>query len=108
MSRLYRMEVIVKKIDKMVEVESQLKKEWDFNSTSKLNSTLYLLGEGWLCSGESEEEFANRIAQEAWVANDGFCEVEIEAMYLEDLPSEYHYRGINEYNEWKQEQNDFS
>ncbi len=44
--------------------------------------------DGVLTGGESEEEFAERVARAVVKANGGPCEVEITATYLEDIPTE--------------------
>lgn len=50
-------------------------------------------GDSNLCGGESEEEFADRMSVLIWQANQGFCEVEIAATCLENLPYENHTRS---------------
>jgi len=53
-----------------------------------------LFGEGMdnLCGGESEDEFADRVAKAVMVANGGPCEVEVGAICYEYIPSEIHTR----------------
>ena len=53
-----------------------------------------------LCGGESEEDFADRIAGAIWKANGAYCEVTVYATYLESLPCETHVRGERQYKEW--------
>jgi len=60
-------------------------------------------GESSLCGGESEEEFASRIAVAVWQANQGFCEVEVIATYLENLPFETHFMDRDLYEKVKAE-----
>ena len=43
-----------------------------------------------LCGGETEEEFTERLSVAIWRANGGFCEVVVNATYLEELPYEIH------------------
>ena len=46
-----------------------------------------------LCGGESEEKFADKLALAIWQANGGnWCEVEVQATYLDNLPFETHVR----------------
>lgn len=50
-----------------------------------------------LGGGETEEEFAERLAKAIWTANGDYCQVEIHATYLEDLPCETHYLDEDDY-----------
>lgn len=54
-----------------------------------------------LCGGETEEDFADRIADAVWKANQGYAEVNVIATYLEDLPYEIHERRYQDYMKWK-------
>lgn len=54
--------------------------------------------EGRLCGGESEEEFAERIACAIWDACECFVPVVISATYLDDLPSEHHELDMADYD----------
>lgn len=54
-------------------------------------------GESNLTGGESEDEFAWRVQLAIWKANGAFCEVNVTATYLEDLPCETYLGGENEY-----------
>jgi len=53
-----------------------------------------------LCGGESEEEFADRLAGTIWKANGAYCEVTVYATYLESLPCETHVCGKSHYEKW--------
>jgi len=99
------MDVTVRDVDNIADIENALDKEWAFSDISQLDDTLYLYGEGWLCGGESEEEFVDRIAQSAWEANEGYCEVEVEAACLDDLPYNHHIREKEQHDNWR---NNFS
>ena len=57
--------------------------------------------EGALCSGETEEEFADRIAGAVWEANGGYCQVTVCATYLEPPPCEEHVRDERDFEAWK-------
>lgn len=62
--------------------------EWGFDDWSEFKGVLTASGEDRLCGGETDEEFARRLAKAIWTANDGFCQVELAATYLEKLPYE--------------------
>ena len=51
--------------------------------------------------GESEEEFAARVTHAVWKANGGYCEVEVTATYLEELPYTTHELDEDDYAQWK-------
>ena len=38
----------------------------------------------------AEEQFTERLSVAIWRANDGFCEVVVNATYMEELPYEIH------------------
>jgi hypothetical protein len=54
-------------------------------------------GDGQLCGGETEEEFTERLSLAVWQANGAFCEVVVDATYLEELPYETHYLDEDDY-----------
>ena len=56
-------------------------------------------GEGSLCGGETEEEFADGIAEAVWDALGYYAPVCVVATCLEDLPCESHCREEEEYAE---------
>lgn len=92
MSRRYMMSVEisgfdVKRKDAIIEAAQT---EWTFPGWDELAEPplLWSKGEYNLYGGESEDEFANRLAAAIWVANRGPCEVEIVATYMEELPHE--------------------
>jgi len=47
--------------------------------------------------GRSEEQFTERLSVAIWRANDGFCEVVVNATYLEELPYEIHSLDQTDY-----------
>ena len=53
--------------------------------------------EASLCGGESEEQFTERLSLAVWKANGEFCEVTINATYLENLPYEIHSLDEDDY-----------
>ena len=106
MSRLYEMRVRVTdfKKRKLNRIEKACLEQWSFDSEefsmevdSKSIQGLTGKGIGALCGGESEEEFADRLAVAIWKANGGYCEVEVQALYLEDMPYEQHVREEDDY-----------
>lgn len=106
MSRSYEMRVQVTdfKKSRLNRIEKACIEEWSFDSEtfsvevdSKNVRTLTGNGTDSLCGGESEEEFADRLARAVWKANGSYCEVEVQALYLEELPYEQHVREENDY-----------
>jgi hypothetical protein len=102
MSRAYNMSITIggfhtDRGDAIVEAASQ---EWPFADWwggGDLDSELHASAESSLCGGEGEEEFADRLARAVWEANGGFCEVTVDATYLESLPFETHWRDEDDY-----------
>lgn len=85
-------------------IEKACLAEWPFDSEefsvevdSKGVRTLTGKGIESLCGGESEEEFTDRLARAVWKANGRCCEVEVQALYLEELPYERHVREEEDY-----------
>jgi hypothetical protein len=83
------------KIYEAIQGEWYVDELWGFGEES---GTLQLSGDSRLCGGESEEEFADRLSVLIWQANQGFCEVEIIATYLENMPYEKHTRSQEFYD----------
>jgi len=96
------MSIIVEKYneEKVNEIEEAINSNWNLNDFSVYNNELYAVGENNLCGGESEEEFANRMSKAIWEANDAYCEININATYLEDLPYESYNFDEEEYKEY--------
>lgn len=103
MSRKYQIDVTARDVNQMDAVKSWLRKEWDFDEPLQFHQTLYLSGVGRIV--ESEEQFADRIAEEVWAANGQYCKVEVEATCLENLPCEIYHRGRAEYAVIMKEEN---
>lgn len=106
MSRFYGMHVSIDnvhphRVSQVIEAAGQ---EWEFNDWSRWESNnqfhLESYGESYLCGGESEEEFTDRLAAAVWKANGQFCEVRVDATYLEELPYETHERDVDDYQRW--------
>jgi hypothetical protein len=65
--------------------------EWPFSSWwSSGDGNIQASASDWLCGGESEEQFTERLSVAIWRANGSFCEVVVNATYLEELPYETH------------------
>lgn len=92
MSRYYHMAVEITdfKPEKADLIINALQCDWDYDYVSQRYdpNKLYLVGESNLVGGESEEEYAARVAVTVWRINGEYCEVEVVATYLEDLPYE--------------------
>ena len=110
MSRSYEMQVTVKGYTwKHVQtIISAMLRLWNFDEGTfpdkdqPLPPDLLAVGTDNLCGGESEEEFADRLAQAVWSANQGYCDVEVRATYLEvDPPSEIHTLTQADYEAWR-------
>ena len=97
MIRSYRMTVGIQGFDprKSNIIKRAAEKEWVFffNWHECQRRHLFSTSEGYLPGGETEDAFARRLAKAIWAANGGYCEVEVVAVCLENLPSEkYSFR----------------
>jgi len=105
MSRSYGMRVRIVKPNtrKLKEIQKAMDEIWQFTDLETVKGkgrsvqAIEAYGESNLCGGESEEEFAERFAAAIWKASGGYCEIEIDATYLEDLPYSTHVMGHDEY-----------
>ena len=90
MSRYYSMYVTVSNVapEKRDRVKEAANGEWGFGNWRFPGSELTACAEGQLCGGETEAEFSQRLAKAIWEANGGYCKVEVNATYLEELPYE--------------------
>jgi hypothetical protein len=93
MSRYYEMSVEIMGHD--AEKESQIKgaaeEQWPFADWYSCGEDgLQSSAQDSLCGGESEEQFTERLSLAIWRANGGFCEVVVNATYMENLPYEIH------------------
>ena len=103
MSRFYGMDVTVSGHNKerAEEIAAALTKEWptlqeDFESCLN-EEELNAYGEGYLLGGESENEFAERVAKAVWTANGRCCQVAVHCTYLEELPQDVYYFDEDNY-----------
>ena len=79
-----------------IEEMSNISKE-DRNLFEKYGLTIY--GNGCLCGGEAEEEFASRLIPAVWKANGAYCVVTVNMTCMEDLPYEEYTLGKEAYKE---------
>jgi hypothetical protein len=101
MSRYYHMSVAVTGVapERAETVKQAAETEWPFEDWYlDGRSVLTASADDNLCGGETEEEFAVRLAKAIWAANGGFCVVEISATYLENVPSETYCLGEDDYH----------
>ena len=101
MSRSYEMAIEVSGIKKerRKSVLKAVRKKWNIEVVDSGRHGIFLSGEGSLCGGESEEEFARRLSRAIWQVNGGYCEVTIKATYLDELPYETYSFGPEEYKQ---------
>ena len=99
MSRYYSMFVRVSGFDseRIEAVKGAAFDVWPFDDWHDHEGTLTASADAQLCSGETEEEFADRLAKAIWEANETYCAVEIAATYLEEIPHENHSRDEEDY-----------
>ena len=100
MSRYYEMDVEI--LGHVPEKEDQIKmaaeEEWPFGDWwSTGEGDIHASAQSTLCGGESEEQFTERLSVAIWRANGSFCEVMVNATYLEDLPYETHTLDESDY-----------
>ncbi len=100
MSRYYEMMITVNDPvpDRKDAIEEAARAEWDLGDCYEGDGAITLSGNGRLCGGETEDEFAERIAQAIWQANGQFCAVEVSATDLENAPCEIYQLGKNDYD----------
>ena len=102
MSRYYEMTVEIggSRPDRRGDIEDACRQHWcfdDFESDDRswydrsAGGVIRATGRSSLCGGESEEEFADRIAAAIWRANAAECKVVVDATYLENMPHEVHW-----------------
>ena len=104
MSRYYNMDITIRGCDS--ERESGVMnavediwpvQDWDDYEDCDGVAILSASARSSLCAGESEEEFTTRVAHAVWEANGQFCEVCVDATYLECAPCTSHTRTIRDY-----------
>jgi hypothetical protein len=107
MSRNYNMTVIVRSYDpeKSIAIREAAKDEWSFDDWDEdppeaERRQLMGWGDGKLCAGEGEEELVHRLAKAIWKANAAYCEVEVQSVFLDDLPNEVYFLDEDDYHRW--------
>jgi hypothetical protein len=98
MSRFYEMSVEVSGHDpaKVPQIQAAAEEQWPFDdwwlsgNGDQGAAEMRASAQDSLCGGESEEEFTERLSVAIWRANGSFCQVVVDATYLENLPYETH------------------
>jgi len=70
-----------------------ISKEWNFSDPGTISARdgeIRAQGEDFLSGGDTDEDFSEGVARSVWKVNDGFCDVEVTATCLEDLPTEFY------------------
>jgi hypothetical protein len=100
MSRYYNMSVTVTgaRPDRFDEIRASASAEWAFDDWQEHDGVLTASADDRLCGGETEPEFAERLAKTVWAANGGPCGVDVTATYLEELPSESYSLDESDYD----------
>jgi hypothetical protein len=105
MSRCYEMSVEISGHDptKVPHIQAAAGSQWPFDdwslSSEKDQDTaaMHASAQHNLCGGESEEQFTERLSMAIWRANGRYCEVTVDATYLESLPYETHALSETDY-----------
>jgi hypothetical protein len=73
-----------------IDIQSAASEEWAFDDwrLAKDKTTMTASAKSHLCGGETENEFARRLAKAIFKANGAPCKVKVLATCLEDLPYE--------------------
>lgn len=100
MSRSYNMSVHISghRPDRNPAIRGAADAEWNFEWIEDADHNLYADADGSLAGGETEEEFVDRLSLAIWKANGGFCELQVNATYLEVLPYESHSPTLEDYD----------
>ena len=90
MSRSYQMFVRISGFhaEHATAIKEAAEHQWPFGNWFESDDQLTASADDSLCSGATEEAFAEELAREIWAANCGFCSVDVTATYLENLPCE--------------------
>lgn len=103
MGRLYEMAIHISgfRKERIKNIQTQIQKEWNVKELQSGKSTVSFFGEINLSGGESEDEFARKVATLIWNINGAYCKVEVNATYLENLPSETYSFTTKDYRQQK-------
>jgi hypothetical protein len=100
MSRYYGMTLTISNFDpaKRRQIRKAAKGIWPFTGWDMDDArAMRSYGEYQLFGGETEEQFTERLTVAIWTANGGYCEVVIDATYLESLPYDTHSLNEDDY-----------
>jgi hypothetical protein len=105
MSRSYDMTVEISGYDpaKASEIQAAAEREWPFTDwwfsgdEDENGQDMQASAQHSLSGGESEEEFTERLGVAIWRANGKFCDVSVDATFLENLPYEIHTLDEDDY-----------
>jgi hypothetical protein len=99
MSRYYGMSVTISNHNpaQIEKIKATARKEWPFRDWYDSDEGLTAYAESSLCGGVTEEEFTERLSLAVWRANGAYCEVTVDATYLESLPYETHCLDETDY-----------
>jgi hypothetical protein len=87
---------------KVSQIQAAAGKEWPFEEWGLSGSVhddpgMQASAQDSLCGGESEEEFVERLSLAIWRANGSYCQVVVDATFLENLPYETHTLDETDY-----------
>lgn len=108
MSRYYEASIEIEKLDTshQEQIIQACCEEWAFDKESFRGFErgdgaigIEAVAQDRLCGGETEDEFVARMATAIWTANQGYCRVVVNALYLEELPYEAYPMEEAEYEE---------
>lgn len=91
MSRSYSMRVEIEGLDpkRRRAIKSAANREWRFaGHWYEDDDALEAASEGFLCGGEGEDQFVDRLSMAVWRANGTYCPVRVTASYLDSAPYE--------------------
>ena len=100
MSRYYNMAITITGVpnNRVDVVKEAATVEWAFdNWFLDDDGVLTASADNRLCGGETEEDFAERLAKAIWAANGDYCRVEVNATYLDQMPYETHCLEEDDY-----------
>jgi hypothetical protein len=92
MSRFYEMSVEISghRPQQADAVRAAAASLWNFADWDEKDGVLMSSARENLCGGESEEQFAERVSVAVWRANGAYCDVTVDATYLESIPHKTH------------------
>lgn len=115
MSRYYEASVEIEEPDnsKLEKIKKACCEEWEFDIEAFQDfergngaKGIEAVAQSRLCGGETEDEFAARMAEAIWIANGGYCRVVVNTLYLEELPYTAYPMEEEEYKEIMEDNNE--